>query len=81
MISVNYEDKINFVKDGMSEELLNDILRSIETHPSRYVQREIHNLWKLCQKKSAQFSLVNLILKDHVCQFIRKLNGKPILDP
>ena len=44
MVSVNREDKIKFVKDGMSKELLDDILRSFETYPSRSVQREIHNL-------------------------------------
>ena len=40
------------IKDSMSKELLDDILRSLETHPSGYV-----------------------------CQFMRKLDGKPILDP
>ena len=81
MVSVNCEDKIKFVKDDMSKESLDDILRSLETHPSGYVQREIQNLWKLFQKKSVQFSLGNLTLKNPVCQFIRKLDGKPILDP
>ena len=52
MVSVNREDKIKFVKDGMSKELLDDILRSFETYPSRSVQREIHNLWKLFEKES-----------------------------
>ncbi|KAH9717199.1 hypothetical protein KPL71_021736 [Citrus sinensis] len=81
MVSVNREDKIKFVKDGMSKESLDDILRSLKTHPSGYVQCEIQNLWKLFQKESAQFSLGNLTLKDPVCQFIRKLDGKPIFDP
>ena len=81
MVSINREDKINFVKNDMSKESLDDILQSLEMHPSGYVQREIHDLWKLFQKKSVQFSLENLTLKDHVCQFIRKLDGKPILDP
>ncbi|KAK9214810.1 hypothetical protein WN944_006809 [Citrus x changshan-huyou] len=81
MVSVNREDKIKFVKDGMSKESLDDMLRSLETHPSGYVQREIQNLWKLFQKESAHFSLENLTLKDSVCQFIRKLDGKSILDP
>ena len=44
MVSVNREDKTKFVKDGMSKESLDNILRSIETHLSRYVQREIQNL-------------------------------------
>ena len=81
MVSVNREYKIKFVRDGMSKESLDDILRSLETHPSEYDQCEIQNLWKLFQKKNAQFSLGNLTLKDLVCQFIRKLDGKSILDP
>ena len=81
MVSVNREDKIKFIKDGMSKKSLDDILRSFETHPSGYVQCEIQNLWKLFQKESAQFSLGNLTLKDPVCQFIRKLDGKHIFDP
>ena len=36
MVSVNYKDKIKFVKDGMSKESLDNILRSLETHPNRY---------------------------------------------
>ena len=81
MISVNREDKIKFIKDGMSKESLDDILRSLEMHPSGYVQRENQNLWKPLQRESAEFSLGNLTLKDPVCQFIRKLDEKPILDP
>ena len=81
MISVNREDKIKFIKDGMSKEPLDDILRSLDMLPSKYVQCEIHNLWKLFQNESAWFSLGNLTLKDHVCQFIRKLDGKPIISP
>ncbi|XP_024041540.1 uncharacterized protein LOC112098940 [Citrus clementina] len=81
MVSDTREDKIKFVKDGMSKESLDDILRSLETHRSGIVQREIYNLWILFQKQSAQLSLGNLTQKDPVCQFIRKLDGKPILDP
>ena len=44
MVSVDRENKIKFVKDGMSKESLDDILRSLETHLSGYVQREIQNL-------------------------------------
>ena len=64
----------------MSKESLDDILQSLEMHRSGYVQREIHNLWILFQKESAQFSLRNLTQKDIVYKFIRKLDGKPILD-
>ena len=70
MVSVNHEDKIKFVKDDMSKESLDDILRSLKTHMSGYVQRKIQNLWKLFQKESAQFSLGNLILKDLVRLFL-----------
>ena len=42
MISNSQEDKINFVKDDMSKELLHDNLRSLETHRSRHVSYEIH---------------------------------------
>ena len=65
----------------MSKELLDDILQSLETHRSGPVQYEIHMLWRLFQKESAQFTLGNLTQKDLVCQFIRKLDGKAILDP
>ena len=45
MVFVNRKDKIKFVKHGMSKELLDDILRSLEMYPSGSVQHEIHNLW------------------------------------
>ena len=38
MVSDNREDKIQFIKDGLNKESLNDILLSLETHPSGYVQ-------------------------------------------
>ena len=56
----------------MSKELLDDILRSLEMHPNRYVESDIHNLWKLFQIESVKFSLKNLTPKP---------DGKPILDP
>ena len=67
MLSENYEDKIKFVKDDRIKESLDDILRSLKTHRNGYMQREIHNLWNLFQKKVAQFSDGNLTLKVHVC--------------
>ena len=81
MVSDTREDNIKFIKDDLSKESLDDILRSLETHRSGFVQREIYNLWILFQKQSTQFSLGNLTQKDPICQFIRKLDGKPILDP
>lgn len=53
MVSENYEDKIKFVKNGLNKESFDDILQSLEMHISGYVQREIHNLWKLFQRESA----------------------------
>ena len=78
MVSDNREDKIKFVKDDLSKESLDNILGSLKTHQSGHVQYEIHRLWR---QERAQCNLENLTQKDHVCQFIRKLDGKPILDP
>jgi Viral nucleic acid binding len=81
MASINREDKIQFIKDGLSKESLDDILLTLETHPSGDVQRVILDLWHIFEKEHQRYSLWNLTLKDHVCQFIRKLDGKPIPDP
>ena len=37
MVSDNMEDKIQFIRDGLNKESLDDILLSLETHPSGYV--------------------------------------------
>ncbi|XP_052299939.1 uncharacterized protein LOC127903649 [Citrus sinensis] len=81
MVSDNREDKIQFIRDGLNKESLDDILLSLETHPSGYVQGAILQLWPLFQKEHARYSLGNLTINDPVCQFIRKLDRKPILDP
>ncbi|KAH9698191.1 hypothetical protein KPL71_023923 [Citrus sinensis] len=81
MMSDNREDKIQFIRDCLNKESLDDILLSLETHPSGYVQGAILRLWPLFQKEHARYSLGNLTINDPVCQFIRKLDGKPILDP
>ena len=81
MVSDNREDKIQFIRDGLNKESLDDILLSLETHPSGYVQGAILQLWPLFQKEHARYSLGNLTINDPVYQFIRKLDGKPILDP
>ena len=44
MIFDTHEDKIKFVKDGLSKESLDDILRSLEMHRSGHVQYEIYKL-------------------------------------
>ena len=64
----------------MNKESLDGILLSFETHPSGYVQGVILQLWPLFQKEHTRYSLGNLTINDPVFQFIRKLDGKPILD-
>jgi hypothetical protein len=44
MISVNHKDKIQFIKDGPSKESLNNLLLTLETHPSEDVHHTIHDL-------------------------------------
>ena len=44
MVSDNREDKIQFIRDGLNKESLDDILLSLETHPSGYVQGAILQL-------------------------------------
>ncbi|KAL9375070.1 hypothetical protein Peur_031949 [Populus x canadensis] len=80
MISVNREDKIQFIKDDLSKGSLNNLLLTLETHPSGDVHCAIHDLWPQFHKEHARHSLGNLTKKDHVCQFLRKLDGKPIPD-
>ena len=80
MVSANRKDKINFIKDRLSKESLDDILLTLETHSCGAVHRELLRLWNLFRDEQERYSLGNLTLKDPVCQFIRKLDGKLILD-
>ena len=81
MVFINREDKIKFIKDVMSNESLDDIESTLETHHSGYVHIIIHRLHTKFQRENSRNNLGNLTLKDHICQFIRKLDGKPIPDP
>ncbi|KAL3609128.1 hypothetical protein D5086_000148 [Populus alba] len=81
MVSVNREDKIQFIKDGLSKGSLDNLVLTLETHPSGDVHRVIHDLWPQFHKEHDRLSLGNLTKKDPVCQFLRKLDGKPIPDP
>ena len=78
-MSDNREDKIQFIRDGLNKESFDNIILSLETHPSG-LQGAILQLWPLFQKEHARYSLGNLTINDHICHFIRKLNGKPDLD-
>ena len=44
MVSINREDKIQFIKDDLSKDSLDNLLVPLETHPSRDVHRAIHDL-------------------------------------
>jgi len=81
MIFINREDKIQFIKDGLSKESLDNLLLTLETHPSGDVHRAIHDLWLHFLKEHDRLSLGNLTKKDHICQFLKKLNAKLIPDP
>ena len=81
MTSINRDDKINFIKDGMSKESLDNILLTLETHPSGDVQRALLDLWPIFQDEHERYSLGYLTQKDPVCQFLRKLDGKPTIGP
>jgi len=53
MVSINREDKIQFIKDGLSKGSLNNLLLTLETHPSGDVHRAIHDLWPQLHKEHA----------------------------
>ena len=67
MVSVNHEDKIQFVKDDLSKGSLDNLLLTLEMHPSEDVYRAIYDLWPQFHKEHAQLSLGNLTKKDPVC--------------
>ena len=52
MISINREDNIQFIKDELSKESLDNLLLTLETHPSGDVHRAIHDLWPHFHKKN-----------------------------
>ena len=80
MISVNWEDKIHFIKDRLSKESLDYIIQAFEMHCVGDVHCVLLDLVKLFHKEKEHYSLGNLTLKNPVCQFIRKLDEKQILD-
>ena len=69
MISINREDKIQFIKDGLSKESLDNLLVTFKTHPSRDVHRAIHDLWPHFHKEHDQLSLGNLTKKTMFVRF------------
>ena len=80
MVIITWEDKIQFIKDGLSKESLDNIIQALETHPNGDVHIVLLDLVELFKKEKERYSLGDLTLKDPVCQFIRKLDGKQILN-
>ena len=66
MVSVNREDKIKFIKDGLSKESLDDIIQTLETHPSGDVHHILLDLVDIFNREKERYCLGNLTLKDPV---------------
>jgi hypothetical protein len=81
MVSINRGDKIQFIKNGLSKESSHNLLLTLKTHPNGDAHRAIHDLWPHFHKEHDRLSLGNLTKKNLICQFLRKLNKKPISDP
>ena len=78
-VSANREDKIDFCKNGLKNENLNDIRASLKSHPSGYVWGAMYKLWP--QFHSEKERLGNLTIKDPTVQFAKMLNGTQNQDP
>ncbi|KAK9177955.1 hypothetical protein WN943_027145 [Citrus x changshan-huyou] len=70
MVSDNREDNIQFIRDGLNKESLDDIFLSLETHPSEYLQGAILDLWPLFQKEHSRYGLGNLTINDLHKEFV-----------
>jgi hypothetical protein len=71
--------KVGFI--SKHRESLVNFLLTLKSHHSGDMHRTIHDLWPYFHKEHDRLSLGNLTKKDPVCQFLRKLDGKPIPDP
>ena len=58
---------VQFIKDGLSKGSLDNLLLTLEMHPSGDVHRAIHDLWPQFHKKHDRLSLGNLTIKDPIC--------------
>jgi hypothetical protein len=63
------------------KESLYNLLLTLKSHYSGDMHHAIYDLWPNFHKEQDRLSLGNLTKKDHVCQFLRKMDGKPIPDP
>ncbi|KAL6545748.1 hypothetical protein OROGR_009622 [Orobanche gracilis] len=67
-ISKNREDKIAFIKDGLSKESMDhDIHQILDAHPSGYVHRELIASWIQFKDERKRYSHEKLVSKDPVC--------------
>ncbi|KAL6567919.1 hypothetical protein OROGR_001587 [Orobanche gracilis] len=70
-VSRNREDKIAFIKDGLSKESMDhDIHQILDTHPSGYVHRELMALWIQFKDERKHYSHEKLVSKDPVCKSV-----------
>jgi hypothetical protein len=69
MVSINCKDKIQFIKDDLSKESLDNLLLTLETHPSGDMHRVIHDLWLYFHKEYVRHSLGNLTKKTMLFSF------------
>ncbi|KAL6552047.1 hypothetical protein OROGR_008201 [Orobanche gracilis] len=69
-VSKNREDKIAFIKDGLSKESMDhDIHQILDAHPSGYVHRELMALWIQFKDERKRYSHEKLVSKDPVCKW------------
>ncbi|KAL6535998.1 hypothetical protein OROHE_012842 [Orobanche hederae] len=67
-VSKNREDKIAFIKDGLSKESMDhDIQQILDTHPSGYVHRELLALWTQFKDERERYCHEKLVSKDPIC--------------
>jgi len=76
MVSVNREDKIQCIKDGLSKESLDNIHQTLEMHSSGDVHRLLLNLFRLFQDEKERYRPKDLMTNDTVCSFFKKIEGK-----
>ncbi|KAL6548083.1 hypothetical protein OROHE_009145 [Orobanche hederae] len=70
-VSKNREDKIAFIKDGLSKESMDhDIQQILDTHPSGYVHRELLALWTQFKDERERYSHEKLVSKDPICKSV-----------
>jgi hypothetical protein len=74
MVSINHEDKIQFIKDDLSKDSLDNLLLTFEMHPIGDVH---HDLWPHFFINNMVDIVFEILLKG-IRQFLRKLDRKPI---